>query len=78
MTQTAVYISHLGPRHREVLGLMAKGMSNTRMAREMFIGAPTVARYVGEVYGKLGLGEDPDQNARVQAVLLYQKHGENL
>jgi DNA-binding NarL/FixJ family response regulator len=58
-------LSVLSPREREVLGLMAQGLSN----------AGAVHKHIGNVFLKLGLNsEDGTGDRRVQAVLAYLDH----
>jgi DNA-binding NarL/FixJ family response regulator len=68
----------LTDRERRVLELMAQGLSNTGISRDLFISSKTVETYAATVFTKLGLsGEnaDRDRNRRVLAVLTYLRHG---
>ncbi|MER7106730.1 response regulator transcription factor [Streptomyces sp. NPDC000229] len=47
----------LSAREREVLGLVAKGTSNRRIAAELFISEATVKTHLTHIYGKLGVGD---------------------
>ena len=44
----------LTPREREVLRLVAKGRSNTQIARELFISVNTVTRHMTNIFSKTG------------------------
>ena len=61
----------LTPREREVLGLMAEGMSNGAVARKMVVSDGAVEKHVRNIFTKLGLYQDEEQHRRVLAVLTY-------
>ena len=61
----------LTPREREVLGLMAEGRSNTAIARQLVVSEGAVEKHVRNVFAKLDLIPDDEQNRRVLAVLAY-------
>ena len=44
----------LTPREREIAGLIARGLSNRDIARELVISQATAARHVANILGKLG------------------------
>ncbi len=58
----------LTPREREVLRLLALGLSNDGIAEKLFISKRTVQNHVSNVYGKLGL------DSRAEAVLYAIRH----
>lgn len=60
----------LTPREREVLGLMADGHSNARIAATLTLTDAAVSKHIGNVFTKLGLGP-VEENRRVRAVLVY-------
>ena len=61
----------LSEREREVLGLMARGMSDGAIMAELRVSDRTVDKHVHAVFDKLGLLEQPDVHRRVVAVLEF-------
>ncbi|MGM0420356.1 MAG: response regulator [Bacillota bacterium] len=63
------YKEILSKREYEVLGLLARGMSNREIAEELYISEKTVKNHVSNILRKL------DVNDRTQAVIKSLKHG---
>jgi serine/threonine-protein kinase PknK len=61
----------LSPREREVLALMAEGLSNGGIARKLWVTEGTVEKHVGSILMKLRLPEADDMHRRVLAVLTF-------
>jgi DNA-binding NarL/FixJ family response regulator len=59
-------------REREVLSLMAEGLSNSGIAQKLVVSVPAVERHVTSIFVKLGLQQSSTvQHRRVLAVLKY-------
>lgn len=61
----------LSPREREVLGLVAQGLSNRAIANRLVVAERTVEAHMTRTFQKLGLSEDATAHRRVLAVLTY-------
>ena len=61
----------LTDREREVLGLLAEGLSNSAVAERITVTERTVEAHTKLIFQKLELEADPSSNRRVQAVLAY-------
>ena len=59
----------LSPREREVLALVAAGMSNRAIATELVISEKTVARHLSNIFTKLGI------SSRSEATAYAYEHG---
>lgn len=62
-------ISQLSDREREVLRLLATGLSNTEIAQSLFLSDGTVKNYVSALFSKLGVAD------RTQAAILAIRSG---
>lgn len=64
-------LGELTPREREVLGLMAEGLSNNGICRRLVLSPKTIETHVNSIFWKLGLAAAPDDHRRVLAVLAF-------
>jgi DNA-binding NarL/FixJ family response regulator len=62
-------LEDLTEREREILRLLARGLSNAQMGERLFLSETTVKSYVTRLLGKL------DVRTRVQAVVLAYESG---
>jgi two-component system, NarL family, response regulator LiaR len=67
-TESAVADS-LSEREREVLGLLAHGLSNADIAARLYLSEGTIRNYVSSIFTKLGVTD------RTQAAVLALRHG---
>ena len=61
----------LTPREREVLALMAEGLTNAAIARALLVGGGAVEKHINNIFTKLGLEPGERDHRRVLAVLRY-------
>jgi DNA-binding NarL/FixJ family response regulator len=66
-------LAELTEREREVLALVAEGLSNRALAGRLFVTERTVEAHVKQIFLKLGLDMNPDSHRRVLAVLAYMR-----
>jgi DNA-binding NarL/FixJ family response regulator len=64
-------LEELSPREREVLSLMAEGLSNRGICTRLFLSPKTVETHVNSIFTKLRLAPAPDDHRRVLAVLAF-------
>lgn len=64
LTADAAAAQRLTPREREVLALMARGLSNREIAEELTVSVATVRTHVSNILARLGVSD------RVQAAVL--------
>ena len=64
-------LDQLTPREREVLGLMAQGLSNVAIADSLVVSAGAVEKHISSIFAKLDLPPSESEHRRVLAVLRY-------
>ncbi|MFE9658281.1 LuxR C-terminal-related transcriptional regulator [Micromonospora sp. NPDC006431] len=64
-------VAALTPREREVLGLVAQGMSNSAICAALVLAPVSVEKHIGNIFAKLSLPPSDDSHRRVLAVLAY-------
>ena len=64
-------LHELSPREREVLELMAEGLSNSAIAARIFLTERGVEKHVTSIFQKLQLPAASEDHRRVLAVLAY-------
>ena len=69
LSSTPDHPVRLTPREIEVLGLVASGMTNARIAKELFVSPRTVETHLTSIYHKLGV------SSRAAATRFALEHG---
>jgi DNA-binding NarL/FixJ family response regulator len=64
-------LDELTAREREVLGLMAEGLTDRGIAQRLYVTPKTVETHIRHIFQKLSLLESALENKRVRAVLAY-------
>jgi len=64
-------LESLTPREREILALIAEGLSNAAIADALVVTKRAVERHVNAIFLKLGLRDSQDVSRRVKAALVY-------
>lgn len=64
-------LARLSTRERDVLRLMAEGLTNSGVASRLFLSARTVEAHVGSLMAKLDISDSDERHRRVLAVLSY-------
>lgn len=69
-TVNAMGLKLLTPREEQVVALVADGLSNREVARELSLSENTIKKYLFHIFDKLGI------SSRVELVLFAVSHGE--
>jgi len=64
-------LDELTPREREVLGLMAEGLTDRGIAERLYVTPKTVETHIRHIFAKLRLPESALANKRVHAVITF-------
>jgi DNA-binding NarL/FixJ family response regulator len=70
-SRTGSALDELTTREREVLALMAEGLTDKGIGERLFVTPKTVETHIHHIFAKLSLPETPADNKRVHAVLTY-------
>ncbi len=68
-------LDELTERERDVLALMAEGLSNIAIAERLFVTEKTVEAHIAAIFSKLELQPTTEAHRRVLAVLTYLRAG---
>jgi DNA-binding NarL/FixJ family response regulator len=73
-------LSALTPRQREIAALIARGYSNTDIARELIVEPGTIANHVAQILGRLGFRNRTQVAAWAAELGLHrtEQHGQQL
>lgn len=71
VTAVDLRMETLSDRQREILALVASGMSNTAIAQKLFMSPKSVEYHLTQIYAQLQVNTDASGNARVQAAMIY-------
>jgi DNA-binding NarL/FixJ family response regulator len=64
-------LDELTAREREVLALMAEGLTDRGIGERLFVAPKTVETHIRHIFAKLSLPAAPTENKRVHAVITY-------
>jgi DNA-binding NarL/FixJ family response regulator len=64
-------LDELTDREREVLALMAEGLTDRGISERLYVTPKTIETHIRHIFGKLGIPATPAHNRRVHAVLAY-------
>ncbi len=69
-------LERLTPREREVLGLIAEGLSNQAICQRLYLSEGAVEKHISSIFSKLDLPQDTAAHRRVLAVLTWLENTE--
>ncbi|MCS7478024.1 response regulator [Umezawaea endophytica] len=61
----------LTDRERDIIALMAEGLSNQAIAQRLYLSEGSISKYTTSIFTKLGITPDDNSNRRVLAVLAF-------
>jgi DNA-binding NarL/FixJ family response regulator len=64
-------LDELTDREREVLALMAEGLTDRGISERLYVTPKTIETHIRHIFSKLGIPATPAHNRRVHAVLAY-------
>jgi DNA-binding NarL/FixJ family response regulator len=64
-------LAQLTEREREVLALMAEGLTDRGISERLYVTPKTTETHIRHIFAKLGIPATPAHNRRVHAVLTY-------
>jgi DNA-binding NarL/FixJ family response regulator len=64
-------LAQLTEREREVLALMAEGLTDRGISERLYVTPKTTETHIRHIFAKLGVPANPTHNRRVHAVLTY-------
>lgn len=73
LTASELRMDGLTDRQREILALVASGMSNTAIAQKLFMSPKSVEYHLTQIYSQLQVSTDASANARVQAAMIFHE-----
>lgn len=71
VTQRSEPVDGLTLRQREVLRLVAEGMSNLGIAQQLYVSEKAIVRHVSNIYESLGVPSTPHDHRRVHAARYF-------
>jgi serine/threonine-protein kinase len=64
-------LAHLSERERQVLALMAEGLTDRGIAERLTVSPKTVSTHIQHIFDRLGIADSARDNRRVRAVLSF-------